>query len=55
MTSNNKLKPIQKLQAHNHHRLPVAAIIQAVVSTYLNRYELIDSDLLRDHDPDTPE
>ena len=35
--------------------VPVAAIIQAVVSTYVNRYELIDSDLLRDHDPDTPD
>jgi len=35
--------------------LPVAAIVQAVVSTYIHRYELIDSDLLRDHDPDTPD
>ncbi len=35
--------------------VPVVAIIQAVVSTYVNRYELIDSDLLRDHDPDTPD
>ena len=32
--------------------LPVAATIQAVASTYLRRHELVDSALLREHEPD---
>ena len=35
--------------------LPAVAILQAVLSTYVHRYDLIDNDLLRDHDPDTPD
>ncbi|QIK84951.1 AI-2E family transporter [Sanguibacter sp. HDW7] len=31
--------------------LPVAATIQAVASTYLRRHELVDSALLREHEP----
>ncbi|ANC32590.1 hypothetical protein I598_3075 [Isoptericola dokdonensis DS-3] len=36
--------------------LPIAATIQAVGNTYLQRHELVDSDMLRDPvpDPDTP-
>jgi len=32
--------------------LPAVAIIQAMLSTYINRYELIDSELLRERPPD---
>ena len=31
--------------------LPVAATIQAVASTYLRRHELVDSAMLREHEP----
>jgi predicted PurR-regulated permease PerM len=34
--------------------VPVAATVQAFVSTYIRRHELVDSELLDDVEPDDP-